>query len=361
MPGYLVLESGEIFEGIWHGGEAPAFERAGEVVFNTSHSGYEEIATDPSYFKQIIVMTAPMMGNYGTDAKVWESKQIWIEGFICLQLQNSERDSSWKNLLNKHQVPILSEVDTRSLVLRLRHGGTPWGALVNAFDTTQAKNKAMELIKKSKDVDQDWVNLASCKEVEMQKGDNPQGPSLVLYDFGSKENIIRILKHFAKSVAVVPARFPAKRVLEQKPDAVFLSNGPGDPAAAEQSIQEIKQLVGKVPMMGVCMGHQILSLALGAQTYKLKFGHRGANHPIRDELLKQVYMSSQNHGYAVDAKTLPPGVKVTHTNLNDHTVAGFFDQKNKILGIQYHPESCPGPHEAQDLFKYFLNEVAVHA
>lgn len=354
MSGYLVLESGEIFEGLWHGEK----ETAGEVVFNTSHSGYEEMATDPSYFKQIIVMTAPMMGNYGVDKSVWESDKIWIEGFLCLQMQNSSRENSWRARLFENKIPILSEIDTRFLTMKLRQGGTPWGALVNAFSESEAKERAFSLIQKSKQIDADWVHLASRKEIEFEKGEVlEQDLHIVLYDYGSKQNIIRLLKKFCSRLTIIPARTSAEKVLELKPDLVFLSNGPGDPAEAKQSIAEIKKLIGKMPMMGVCMGHQILSLALGAKTYKLKFGHRGSNHPIQDKILNKVYVSSQNHGYAVNAETLPKNVQVTHINLNDKTVAGIFDEKNKILGIQYHPESCPGPHEAQELFSYYINYV----
>lgn len=353
MRGYLVLESGEVYKGILHG----KFERAGEVVFNTSHSGFEEIATDPSYYSQIVVMTAPMMGNYGSQSKVWESNKIYIEGFICLQLQDTEREHSWKSQLAQNQVPILTEVDTRRLTLRLRDKGTPWGAIVSAMDEQDAIAKAKSLIIQKKQIENDWVHSVSRTSIDSYVGKNKSGPKVALYDFGTKTNIVRILQNLCQEVIVVPARTSAEELLKYSPQAVFLSNGPGDPAAAEVSISEVKKLIGKIPLMGVCMGHQILSLALGAETYKLAFGHRGSNHPIRDELLNKVYVSSQNHGYAVKKESLPSNVRVTHTNLNDQSVAGILSTEKKLLGIQYHPEACPGPHDSQELFKYFLKEV----
>lgn len=353
MNGFLVLESGEVFEGLWHGGR----ERAGEVVFNTSHSGYEEIATDPSYFSQIIVMTAPMMGNYGIERKSWESKKIWIEGFVCMQMQRSSRDSSWQNLLIDNSVPCLSEIDTRSLVMRLREGGTPWGALVQASNQQTAIEKAKVLIDAKKKIGKDWVYQASRKEIEDRKGQVPSGPRVAVLDFGAKENILRELEKRCSSLRIFNSRSSVDEILAWNPDGIMLTNGPGDPADVEIATQTVKALLGNKPIFGICMGHQILSLALGAKTYKLKFGHRGSNHPIRDELLGQIYMTSQNHGYAVESASLPSDVKITQTNLNDQTVAGVFSETRNCLGIQYHPESHPGPHEAVHLFDFFVNRM----
>lgn len=352
MKGYLVLETGEIFTGQWHGGE----ERAGEVVFNTSHSGYEEIATDPSYFSQIVVMTAPMQGNYGIDDTSWESGRLWIEGFICLEIQDSERDCAWKKRLLDNRIPILTEIDTRHLVLRLRKG-TPWGALVNASSEAEAHLKAQSLIASKKSTDKDWVYLASRKEVETRQGENLVGPKIAVLDFGAKENILRELQKRCSEIRIFNSRSSIQDILDYKPDGIMLTNGPGDPGDVKVAIGTVRELVGHKPIFGICMGHQVLGLALGAKTYKMKFGHRGSNHPIRDTLLNQVYMSSQNHGYAVDAATLPSDAQVTQINLNDGTVAGFYSEKRKYLGIQYHPESCPGPHEAQGLFSYFIERM----
>ncbi|XGC81555.1 glutamine-hydrolyzing carbamoyl-phosphate synthase small subunit [Bdellovibrio bacteriovorus] len=353
MKGYLVLESGEVYSGLWHGGQ----DRAGEVVFNTSHSGYEEIATDPSYFSQIVVMTAPMQGNYGIQDEVWESRKLWIEGFLCLEIQDSARDQAWKKRLTDNGIPLLTELDTRNLVLRLRQGGTPWGALVNANSEEDAKKKAQILIDKKKQLDKDWVYLTSRAEAEVRRGDNMVGPKIAVLDFGSKENILRELTQRCSEVKVFNSRSSIKDILDYNPDGIMLTNGPGDPADVKVATGTVRELLGVKPIFGICMGHQILALALGAKTYKLKFGHRGSNHPIRDTLLNQIYMTSQNHGYAVEASSLPSDVKVTHVNLNDGTVAGFYSEKLKCLGIQYHPESCPGPHEASGLFSYFVERM----
>lgn len=353
MRGYLVLESGEIYTGEWQGGT----DRAGEVVFNTSHSGYEEIATDPSYFSQIVVMTAPMQGNYGIEDDVWESRQLWIDGFICLEIQDSERDQAWKKRLTENGIPLLTEIDTRMLALRLRQGGTPWGALVQAQDQASALAKAQTLIAQKKTLDKDWVYIASRKEPEVRRGDNMVGPRVAVLDFGSKENILRELQHRCSEIRIFNSRTSVQDILAYNPDGIMLTNGPGDPADVKVAIGTVRELLGVKPIFGICMGHQILGLALGAKTYKLKFGHRGSNHPIRDTVLNQIYVTSQNHGYAVEESTLPSDVKVTHVNLNDGTVAGFYSEKRKCLGIQYHPESCPGPHEASGLFSYFVERM----
>ena len=354
---FLVLESGDLFEGQMMAQQSSFPEKAGEVVFNTTHSGYEEIATDPSYFSQIMVMTAPMQGNYGVDAKVWESDRIWIQGFVCVQMQNTARENSWSRLLMKHEVPILTEVDTRSLVIKLRSQGTPWGALVAADTEQAAREKALVLIVKQKNIDKDWVHLCSRPQIEDRKGLAAGGPRVAVLDFGAKENILRELELRTSAIRIFPARADIKTIEDWKPDSLMLTNGPGDPALVKNAPETIKHFVGRIPVFGICMGHQVLSLALGAKTYKMKFGHRGANHPIKDELLGQIYMSSQNHGYAVKDETLPKDVIVTHRNLNDQTVAGFYSKKLNCLGIQYHPESHPGPHEASRLFDYFITEM----
>ncbi len=354
---YLVLESGDLFEGQAMLEQTLFPEKAGEVVFNTSHSGYEEIATDPSYFSQIIVMTSPMQGNYGVDPLVWESKRLWLQGFVCVQMQNTTRENSWSRLLMRHQIPILTEVDTRSLVIALRTQGTPWGALV--IDTTEdsARKKAFELIKKQKSLDLDWVNLCSRSQIEDRQGAVATGPRVAILDLGAKENILRELEMRASALRIFPARTDIKTIEDWKPDSLVLTNGPGDPSAVLIAPETIKHFLGRLPIFGICMGHQLLSLALGAKTYRMKFGHRGANHPIKDDLLGQIYMSSQNHGYAVINETLPQDVIITHRNLNDQTVAGFYSKKLNCLGIQYHPESHPGPHEAARLFDFFVTDM----
>lgn len=350
---FLVLETGEVFGGRWHVGE----DRAGEVVFNTSHSGYEEIATDPSYYGQIVCMTAPMMGNYGVDEEVWESRRPWIEGFICLQVQDSPRDHSWIGRLQDYKIPLVSEVDTRRLALRLRSGGTPWGALVHCEDEKTAREKATALIAEKKKKDKDWVWAVSRREVEDRVGGNMVGPRVAVMDFGVKENILRLLQSQCRELRIFPSRASSQQILDWKPDGVMLTNGPGDPADVQEATQTVRELVGQKPIFGICMGHQILGLALGGKTYKLKFGHRGSNHPIRDEILGKITITSQNHGYAVSKESLPADVKVTHTNLNDMTVAGVYSESRRCLGIQYHPEACPGPHDAEGLFRFFTEKM----
>lgn len=351
--GYVVLESGEVYSGKWHGGTS----RAGEIVFNTSHTGYEEMATDPSYYSQILLTTASQQGNYGESDEVWESNNIWIHGFVCLELQESVRDQSWKNKLIQANVPIVSEVDTRALTLRLREMGTTWGALVEAQSEMDAKEIAKKLIAAQKNQDLDWVYKVSTKSVQNVEGANKSGPRVCLFDFGSKKNILRELVQRCSKVVVVPSRTTADEVRKINPDGLVLSNGPGDPQDVQIASETLQDLLGWKPIFGICMGHQVLSRALGATTYKLKYGHRGSNHPIRDELLSRIYMTSQNHGYAVDESSLPSGVRVTHRNLNDQTVAGIEDRTNKAFSVQFHPESHPGPHDSVNLFDYFVKQI----
>lgn len=353
QQGFLVLESGKIFSGHWEGGT----DRAGEVVFNTSHSGYEEIASDPSYYRQIMVMTAPMMGNYGANREVWESRKFWIEGFICLEIQNSKANHSWVKALVDEGIPVLSGIDTRSLVLELRNHGTPWGAVVKAQDESEAKLKAKELIAKAKNGQPDWVYDVSRTGIEDITGENPGGPRVAVLDFGCKENSLRELKRRCREIRIFPSRTPASEIKAWKPDGVFLSNGPGDPQHVKMATETVRELLGYRYVFGICMGHQILAQALGAKTYKLKFGHRGSNHPVKDELLNCVYVTSQNHGYAVERESLPSGVKVTHTNLNDGTVSGILDPDRRCMGVQFHPESHPGPHDAAPLFDFFVSQI----
>ncbi len=353
--GYLVLETGEIYSGVWHG--SGGIDRAGEVVFNTSHSGYEEIATDPSYFSQIVMMTAPMQGNYGVDSSFWESRKIWIEGFVCLQVSQSERDHAWIQRLSENQVPLLSEVDTRQITLRLRSGGTPWGAVISAKSEAEALQKAKALIAERRKIEMDWAWLASRKEKEVRPGKKSNGPRIGVLDFGAKENIFRELEARCSELVIFPSRASVSEIMSANVDGLMLTNGPGDPGDVQVAPGTVRELIGVKPIFGICMGHQILGIALGGKTYKMKFGHRGSNHPIKDTLLQQVYMTSQNHGYAVEPSSLPSHTKVTHTNLNDGTVAGFYSEAKNCLGIQYHPESHPGPHDASGLFDFFVNNM----
>ncbi len=351
--GYLVLENGEVYEGQFPASREKIKPRIGEVVFNTSHSGYEEIATDPSYFNQIVVMTAPMMGNYGSNKNIWESKKFWIEGFVCLEIQNSVRENTWVSQLQAQQIPALTGIDTRKLVFSLREKGTTWGAILAADNEKDAREMAQELLK-NKIKEKDWVYLASRKSVEKIVGNKPSGPRLAVLDFGTKSNILRLCAERASELTVFPSRTDAAEILKGKFDALILTNGPGDPADVVKAPYTVKDLIGKIPIFGICMGHQILGIAAGAKTTKLKYGHRGSNHPIEDKLLRKIYVTSQNHGYVISKESLHAEMEVSHINLNDQSIAGVFNLKKKYLGVQFHPEACPGPRDSQGLFDYFM-------
>lgn len=352
--GFLVLDSGIYYEGDFLGGE----HRAGEVVFNTSHSGYEEMASDPSYYSQILVTTAPQQGNYGAFKEYLESRQYWIEGFICLEIQNSKREKRWLDQLLESKIPILTGLDTRKLTLRLRQMGTEWGAIVSSQNLDIALKEARRLIDIKKLESQDWVSKVSVKERADQRGLNPHGPRIALIDFGCKSNILRIIKRHSSEVAVFPCSSSLKEIQEWNPSGIVLSNGPGDPACVDAKVLSlVKNLIGWKAVYGICMGHQILSLVLGAKTFRLKFGHRGGNHPVKDWINGEIYVTSQNHGYAVEPESLPSDVKITHTNLNDNTVEGIENSKFKCWGVQFHPESHPGPQDAEKIFEYFLNNI----
>ena len=353
-PGCLVLETGELFKGFFLGGE----NKAGEVVFNTSHSGYEEMASDPSYFNQILVMTAPQQGNYGVDDTVWESDHIHIQGLVCVEMQNSARDSQWGKKLVSYGVPVLSGVDTRSLVLHLRQCGSVWGALVRTDSPRTALKTGRQLIKDKCALPADWPFIIAPNTVQNIKGQNPKGPRIAVLNFGVKSSIIQQLLKFSRQVRVFPPRARAEDILKYRPSGVLLSNGPGDPQHVQEAVQTVKKLLNRVFVFGICMGHQILALALGGRTYKLKFGHRGGNHPVRDNRTGGIFVTSQNHGYAVEETSLPSHAKITYINLNDGTVEGFYSKEKQCMGVQFHPESGPGPHEAQTLFNVFVKEIS---
>jgi carbamoyl-phosphate synthase small subunit len=351
--GFLVLESGDVFEGQWLGGEP----KAGEVVFNTSHSGYEEIATDPSYFSQIIVFTSTMQGNYGEDDEVWESENISVSGVICLEMQKSQANRGWLNKLKENKVPVIEGIDTRRLVLKLRESGTLWGASVTAKSEEEAQKLANGLIEVAKIKNLDWVHQVSTDKAYELEGDLPSGPKVAILDYGSKKNILRELKKRCSKLIVYNSRVKASEILSWAPNGIMLTNGPGDPSDVEVAVETVQELLGKLPIFGICMGHHILCKALGGETYKLKFGHRGSNHPVRDEILNLIYMTSQNHGYAVKQESLPKDVKITHTNLNDNTISGIQYKEKKCFSVQFHPESHPGPRESEVLFDYFVEQL----
>ena len=347
-PGALVFETGEIFKGFLFGGGA----KAGEAVFNTSHTGYEEIATDPSYYNQIVIMTAPLQGNYGADSRLWQSKNLWIKGFVCLEIQNSPRDKAWLEKLNSHNIPVLSSVDTRPAVIRLREKGAVWSAIVPLSKDSPAQ--ALSLIQKEKAKPKDWTKAVSVSSFQEFKGQNKKGPRLALVDFGFKTNILTELLKRASQVGLFPSSLSfLKAIKSWDPEGIILSNGPGDPKDVLDGGQLVQKLLGWRPLFGICMGHQVLARAIGAKTYKLKFGHRGSNHPIQDKWLDRIYISAQNHGYGVREDSLPEGAQVSHINLNDKTVAGI-TWKN-CLSVQFHPENHPGPEEASELFDFFID------
>ena len=349
--GSLVLETGEIFNGFLSGDSC----QAGELVFNTSHTGYEEMATDPSYYNQILVMTAPLQGNYGAYSHFWQSDQIWIKGFICLELTNSPGNRPWLETLKTYKIPVLSFVDTRTLTLKLRTKGALWGAIVPQDKT--AIPKALSLIKKEKAKPKDWTKKVCIQTAKEFKGKKKRGPKLALIDFGYKKNILNEMLKRSSKVCVFPSTSSSREIKTWSPDALLLSNGPGDPKDVNDGIKLVQKLLGWRAIFGICMGHQVLSHAMGGETYKLKFGHRGSNHPIEDRLLGKIYISAQNHGYAVCADSLPKDIFISHVNLNDKTVAGIFSKERKCLSVQFHPENHPGPIEATELFDFFIHNL----
>ncbi|MBI2342683.1 MAG: glutamine-hydrolyzing carbamoyl-phosphate synthase small subunit [Deltaproteobacteria bacterium] len=366
---YLLLADGRVFSGNSFGFEA---ETSGEVVFNTSIQGYQEILTDPSYHGQIVVMTYPHIGNYGINPDDMESCKAQVAGFIVKSY--CDAPSSWRSketlaeFLIRQKIAAGTNFDTRSIVRHIRDKGAMPAIL---FICEKLPEDALSRVRALPSMNgQDLAKEVTCKEVFTPSLLPPpsrgrvgeRGPHILLYDFGVKLNIIRMLQERGCAVTVVPAATSAEDVLAMKPDGIVLSNGPGDPAAVTYAIENIKQLLGKVPIFGICLGHQLLALALGGRTYKLKFGHRGGNQPVKNLKTGRVEITSQNHGFAVDA--IPPpsmgggegegGFEITHINLNDNTVEGLAASKLKAFSVQYHPEASPGPHDAAYLFNAFI-------
>ncbi|HKO18692.1 MAG TPA: glutamine-hydrolyzing carbamoyl-phosphate synthase small subunit [Acidobacteriaceae bacterium] len=368
----LALEDGRIFRGNGFGARS---EAAGEVVFNTSLTGYQEIFTDPSYAGQIVVLTNPHIGNYGTTPSDAEASQPYIEGLVTREF--SPVSSNWRSTevvdeyLERSGVPVIAEVDTRAIVRHLRTHGVMRGVIASGEDLNAA-----ELVAKAQSIRKmdgtDLASVVTTKAIYQWDENEPRnltGDALlpgedeaaeqraklhvVAYDFGIKQNILRMLTRENCRVTVVPATTTAEEALALNPDGVFFSNGPGDPEPLEYAIETVQKLKGKKPIFGICLGHQIFGLALGGKTYKLKFGHHGGNHPIMNHRTGKVEITAQNHNFNVDPDSLPEDVERTHTNLNDHTLAGLAHKTDPMFSVQYHPEASPGPHDSHYLFRDF--------
>jgi len=366
MQAILALEDGRIFRGEGYGAKGECY---GEVVFNTSLTGYQEIFTDPSYAGQIVVLTNPQIGNYGTNAADNEANKPYIEGLVTREF--SPISSNWRSqqvadeYLERFNVPVISEIDTRALVRHLRNNGVMRGVISSIETDPEILVQKARSIRKMDGTDlasvvttttrYEWEPEPDPLESEENATPMPR-PDLhvVAYDYGIKRNILRMLSREGCRVTVVPAQTSAEDVLAMNPDGVFLSNGPGDPEPLGYAQETIRQLAGKKPIFGICLGHQLIGLALGGKTYKLKFGHHGGNHPVQQTETGKVEITSQNHNYAVDAATLNQDeVAITHINLNDQTVQGLRHKSLPLFSVQYHPEASPGPHDSHYLFRDF--------
>jgi len=350
MKAFLILEDGHVFTGRSIGSTR---EAVSEIVFNTSMTGYLEVLTDPSYAGQAVVMTYPLIGNYGICYEDMESERPWVDGFIVRELSrmpsNFRSEDTIQNFLEKNDIPGICAIDTRALTKILRESGT-----MNGMITTDENYNMDEVMKKLKAYSTgDEVSKVSCREKKVLPGD---GYKVALLDLGAKKNIARSLNERGCEVTIYPSSTTAEEIIASRPDGIMLSNGPGDPKACVQVIKEIRKLYEtEIPIFAICLGHQLMALATGADTFKLKYGHRGGNHPVKDMETGRVYISSQNHGYAVDPESLDPQVAVpAFTNVNDGTNEGLKYVGKNIFTVQYHPEACPGPQDSSYLFDRFL-------
>lgn len=368
----LILSDGRYFTGTPFGSAGVA---EGEVVFNTSMYGYQEILTDPSYKGQIITLTYPEIGIYGTNHDDAEAERPYAAGIVvregCSFSSNYRSSLNFEELLKKHGIIGIKNVDTRALTLHIRDKGAMPGMIISPFELNETNlNVAVEKARTLKGlVGIDLVRYVTSKKPYVWRegflfGERrgireteKRRKMVVAYDFGIKRNILRCLVEAGFEVTVVPASFRAEEVLTMKPDALFLSNGPGDPAAVTYAVENIRKLISRLPIFGICLGHQLLGLALGGRTFKLKFGHRGGNQPVKNLRNNRVEITAQNHGFCVDNESLPADTEVTHINLNDGTVEGFECVRHGIMAVQYHPEASPGPHDSYYLFDRFYAMV----
>ncbi|MBU3074503.1 carbamoyl phosphate synthase small subunit [Clostridium estertheticum] len=348
MKGKLILENGIIFEGNLFG---YLEESVGEVVFNTGMTGYEEILTDPSYYGQIVTMTYPLIGNYGINLEDVESKSPKVKGFIvrekCDYPSNWRCEMDLEGYFKQNKIIGLEGIDTRALTKILRENGTMKGIIATTELTKDEIDQKLMNFSNSNAVMK--VTTKKCYTIE------GSGQHVAIVDFGIKENILRSFKKRNCKLTIFPADTTAEQILNVNPDLVFLSNGPGDPKDLQDVIKMIKEIIGKKPIVGICLGHQLLALALGGETAKLKFGHRGCNHPVKDIEENKVYITSQNHGYYV--RKLPENMKVTHVSVNDGTIEGMRHKSLPIFSVQFHPEACPGPRDIDVIFDKFLSFI----
>ncbi|MFA5004734.1 MAG: glutamine-hydrolyzing carbamoyl-phosphate synthase small subunit [Candidatus Omnitrophota bacterium] len=361
MNAILALEDGKIFRGTSFGASGEVY---GEVVFNTSMAGYQEIITDPSYKGQIVVMTYPLMGNYGVNKEDVESRKLFLEGFVVKEYSkiasNWRKDQPLGEYLKNNNIPAIEGIDTRALTLHIREKGA-MKAVLSTLDLD-----ADSLVKKAK-LSKGLVGVDLVKEVTCNKkyvfnaGSSVNKFKVVVLDCGVKYNILRHLARLGCEVIVVPAKTSAEEILKLNPDGLLLSNGPGDPAAVSYVVRTTAALIGKLPIFGICLGHQMIGLALGGKTYKLKFGHHGANHPVKDTKTGKICITSQNHGFCVDIGSLKQkDIQLTHLNLNDSTLEGLRHKKFPLFSVQFHPEASPGPHDSEYLFAEFVKIMQKH-
>jgi len=360
LKAILALEDGRVFHGKAFGATG---QSTGEVVFNTSMTGYQEVLTDPSYAGQIVVMTYPLIGNYGVNSEDVQSRKPFVEGFVVREVSaiasNWRSEGTLEDYLRDNNIIGISDIDTRALVRHIRTRGALRGCIATG-DVTD--HEAIEMARKSPSMSgQDLASRVTCPSKFEWDTISPSEKStekkfhVVAYDFGVKYDILRQLADAGCKITVVPAHTTAEEVLSMNPDGIFLSNGPGDPEPLTDVVENLKKLIGKRPIFGICLGHQLLGLAFGGKTFKLKFGHRGGNQPVINQQTGKVEITAQNHGFAVDADSITdPDIEITHLNLNDNTNEGLRHKNLPVFSVQYHPEAAPGPHDATYLFKDFI-------